>query len=236
MRRGRRFLLDLVEVVGPFLFKTLMTTLRWRLIDVYKVRKIGREHGPVIWAFWHYTQAFVGYAGRNRGARVLISVHQDGEFVARLLKGIGYDAVRGSTTRGGTQALMELAGTESAQDLAITPDGPKGPPEHVHPGIIMLAQVTGRPIMPIGAAVKPCRRLHGWDRFMVPYPFSKVLGVIGDPLLVPADTNAEGRERYRRHLEETLKKLTRRAEAAAWRSVAGATRHLGAPLHRRGFG
>lgn len=235
MRQGSSFLLDLVEDVGPFIFKTLMLSLRWRLIDMHKAREVHLEHGPSIWAFWHNVQVVPGYVGRNRGVRVLISIHQDGEIVARVMKGIGYDPVRGSTTRGGTPALLDLAGTSTGQDFAITPDGPRGPCEHVHPGIIALAQATGRPIIPIGVAMKPCKRLHGWDRFVVPYPFSKVSGVLGDPILVPADITAEQREEYRGRLEDDLRELTRRAEEAVGRSPDGATPHLGSPLSRHGF-
>ena len=225
----------MIETVGPFLFKTLMMTLRWRLVDMYKDRKVHLEHGPTIWAFWHNGQTLPGYVGRNRGVRILISIHQDGEFVARVMKGIGFDPVRGSTTRGGSQALLDLAGTETTQDFAITPDGPRGPREHVQPGVIVLAQVTGRAIMPVGVAAKPCKRLHGWDRFILPYPFSKASGVMGDPIFVPPDVDARGRETYRRRLEEELKKLTRRAEEAVRHSPGGTTRHNNTPLRRHGF-
>lgn len=236
MSRMTVFLQDLAATVGPPFFKMLMVTLRWRLIGLYKDRKVHLRYGPVIWAFWHNAQAFVGHVGRNRGARVLISIHHDGEYVARLMMGMGYDPVRGSSTRGGAPALLELASTETTQDFAITPDGPRGPRGHVHPGIIMLAQATGRPIMPIGATATPCIRLHGWDRFIVPYPFATVGGVIGDPIFVPHDADADERETCRTHLEEVLEDLTRRAEEACRRSPAGTTRHLGSPFHRHGFG
>ena len=235
MKRLTAFLMDLTQTLGSLVFKTLMVTLRWQLIDLYKDRKAHLEHGPVIWAFWHNVQAFVGFVGRNRGARVLISIHHDGEFVARLMKGMGCDPVRGSTTRGGTRALLELSGTETTQDFAITPDGPRGPREHVHPGIIMLAQVTGRPIMPLGLAVTACVRLHGWDRFIVPYPFATVGGVMGDPIFVPPDADAEEREACRTRLEETLNELTRVAEETCRHSPGGTTRHLASPFHRHGF-
>jgi len=227
------FLLDLLEDAGPTVFRTLMATVRWRLVDMHRDPQAHREHGPVIWAFWHAHQLAVAYVGRNRNVRILISAHRDGEIAARLVKGLGYDPVRGSTTRGGIQALLDFAGTDTRQDFAITPDGPLGPREHVQPGVIMLAQVTGRPILPVGVAADGCIRLRTWDRFVVPLPFSTVAGVLGDLIFVPPEVSPDDRDAYRERLEGVLKSLTRRAEAVCRKEPPGTIRHLYTPIGGR---
>ena len=208
------FRMELLEHVGRLFLKTLMTTLRWQQIGRHKDRLVHREHGPVIWVFWHGQLVFPGYVGRNRGIRVLISTHRDGEFVARIIKGLGYDPARGSSTRGGIRALKELARTTGKQDLAITPDGPLGPRERAQFGAVLLAQLTGRPLMPLGGAAYPKKNFSSWDRFVLPLPFSRAALVFGDPIFVPRKLDAEAREKCRSRLEEELNSLTRRAEQA----------------------
>ena len=233
MKRRREFLMDLLEDLGPTVFRTVMTTIRWRLVEMHKDPEAHLKHGPVIWAFWHAHQALAAYVGRNRDVRALISAHRDGEIAARLMKGLGYDPVRGSTTEGGIQALMDFADTATRQDFAITPDGPLGPREHVQPGIILLAQVTGRPILPVGAAEHPCIRARTWDRFVVPLPFSTVAGVLGDLIFVPPDISPDDRSEYCERLETALARLTERAEDACRQAPPGTMRHNPTPVGKR---
>lgn len=214
MNTDNRLLKGLAGQAAPLVFKTLMMTLRWRLVDVHKDARVHREHGPVIWAFWHAQMAFPAFQGRNRGVRILISGHPDGELVARMVQALGYDPARGSSTRGGIRALKELARTAGAQDLAITPDGPLGPPERAQLGAILLAQLTARPLMPLGGAAYPRKTFNSWDRAFLPLPFARAALAFGDPIFVPRRLDAAAREEYRRRLEEELNRLTRRAEHA----------------------
>lgn len=211
------FLMGMLEDVGAPVLKAFMTTLRWRRVDEQKDRRVHREHGPVIWAFWHGQLIFPAYIGRDRGIRILISTHRDGEIVARIAKGLGHDPTRGSSTRGGVRALKDLARSITNQDLAITPDGPLGPREEAQLGAVLLAQLTGQPIMPLGCAANPGKKLPSWDGFVVPLPFARAAFVWGDPIFVPRGLNATQREDYRLRLEAELKALTRRAEHACRR-------------------
>ena len=208
-------LLGLISDAGVPLVRTWMATLRHRVVEGARDAEVHRRYGPIIWAFWHGQIFGACFVGRDRGIRILISYHRDGEYVATVAAGFGYDVVRGSTTRGGTEALEEMARTAGRRDLAITPDGPRGPGRIVQPGAILLAAITGRPIVPIGIGASPCTHLHNWDRFVIPAPFAAVGVVIGEPIFVPPGAGRDAREQSRLNLENTLNRLTSEAEAVA---------------------
>ena len=105
---------------------------------------------PIIIAFWHGRQLMMPLVYRGTSASILISQHRDGEIVANIMKNFGFDAIRGSSSRGGIQALRKLVSVgRQGQDLVITPDGPRGPACHVQMGVIFLAKLTGFPIVPL---------------------------------------------------------------------------------------
>lgn len=109
-----------------------------------------REGRPIIIAFWHGRQLMMPLAYRGAAASILISQHRDGEIIARIMKYFGFSSIRGSSTRGGMQALHKLVAVgHEGQDLVITPDGPRGPACRVQVGVIYLAKVTGFPIVPL---------------------------------------------------------------------------------------
>jgi hypothetical protein len=215
------FVLDLIEHVGPAFLKTWMTTLRWRIVHSERAVKARRDFGTVIYAFWHSRIMIAGYVGRNRGIRILISQHRDGEIVARSVKGLGYNPVRGSTTRGGVQALKELVDSSEHVSLAITPDGPRGPREKAHVGAIVLAEFTGCPIVCGGCASRPAIHAPSWDRFEIPAPFARATVVYGDPIIVPRGLDDAGREGYRARLQQVLDDLSREADdvVTRWRGI-----------------
>jgi lysophospholipid acyltransferase (LPLAT)-like uncharacterized protein len=135
--------------------------------------------------------------------------------VSRVANGLGLVPVRGSSGRGGAEALVELVNTAGKYDVAITPDGPRGPAEVVQPGVIMLSQMTGRLILPVGAAAWPRKRLGSWDRFVVPMPHARACITIGRAFRVSADADKNERERCRLFLENELMECTARAERVA---------------------
>ena len=144
---------------------------------------------------------------------MLVSTHQDGEYIARVIHGLGFGTSRGSSTRGGIRALRELiqAGNDRL-DLGITPDGPRGPSEQVQPGVIYLAKRLGLPVIPLGVSSRPCLRLKSWDRFMVPLPFARCTVVYGKPILFEGSVSGEAMDRARADLESRLGEVTREAE------------------------
>ncbi|HOC49758.1 MAG TPA: lysophospholipid acyltransferase family protein, partial [Verrucomicrobiota bacterium] len=133
---------------------------------------------------------------------------RDGALLAAILECFGVQPVRGSSSRRGPQALLELSGwAERGYDLAITPDGPRGPCYVVQEGVIGLAQVTGLPIVPASCRLGRKVRLRSWDGFQVPLPFSRCDVVIGAPVRVPRDAAEAEREALRQGLERTLREL-----------------------------
>jgi len=144
---------------------------------------------------------------------VLSSWHRDGEMSARLMSALGFGVVRGSTSRGSARGLLGmLAKAKQGYDLAITPDGPRGPSGSVERGIFFLSEKSGSPIVPIGVAAAPAKRLASWDRFLVPLPFSRVSVVFGEA--IPTDAGAALDDRSRA-LAAELARLTAAAEELA---------------------
>jgi lysophospholipid acyltransferase (LPLAT)-like uncharacterized protein len=145
-----------------------------------------------------------------RGVRVLASRSRDGEMVAAFVRRFGVDVVRGSSSRGGAAALRALAhAVRAGQDVAVVPDGPRGPSCRAQPGIVSLAATTGAPIVPVGVAARPARRLRSWDRFMVPAPFARCAIVFGAPVRVGRDAD---REALRVAVERALQDATDAAD------------------------
>jgi len=201
-----RFSLDLATLLGPPLLLAWGKSLRIRFL------KGGRRERRVIYALWHGRMFILIYFYRKGGIDVLISQHSDGELVARVVQGLGYHPVRGSSTRGGLQGFFALAQGARGRSLAITPDGPRGPREVVQPGIILLAQRTGLPIVPLGASAQNGVVLPSWDNFLIPYPFSRAVVIEGSPLWVERRLREKGLEERRRELEGRLREINRLAD------------------------
>jgi lysophospholipid acyltransferase (LPLAT)-like uncharacterized protein len=139
----------------------------------------------------------------------LISASKDGGLLATVLKKFGVQAARGSSSRRGAQALVELRSwMDKGYHVAITPDGPRGPCYTVHDGVITLAQVTGRPIIPVSSHIHWKYRPRSWDRFQIPLPFSRCDIRIGEPLTVPRQITPEEREMLREELKKRLMEMT----------------------------
>jgi lysophospholipid acyltransferase (LPLAT)-like uncharacterized protein len=174
--------------------------------------------GPAIYCVWHNRLAlsmmgYFDYARRRnqtRGLASLVSASKDGGLMTAILECFGVQPVRGSTSRRGPQALLELTTwAERGYDLAITPDGPRGPCYVVQEGIVALAQLTSLPIVPASAYLNWKVRPKSWDRFQIPVPFSRCEVIFGPTISVPRQADDAERERLRQQLEQTLKSITR---------------------------
>jgi lysophospholipid acyltransferase (LPLAT)-like uncharacterized protein len=173
--------------------------------------------GPGIYCVWHNRLAlcipvYYGYPRKHThtpGMAAMVSASKDGAFLAAILECFKVHPIRGSTSRRGPQALLELTTwAERGYDLAMTPDGPRGPGYVVQEGIISLAQVTGLPILPAAYHLDWKIQVKSWDRFQVPLPFSRCDVVFGKPVRVPRDASDEQREALRQELERTLKEIS----------------------------
>ena len=142
----------------------------------------------VIFSIWHGHIIVHSFAFRNRGVKVLVSRSFDGEIITRAIEKLGFGAIRGSSSKGGTQALLEIIGdVKSGSKIAITPDGPKGPGYVVKDGIATAAIKSGFPVVPVVAHAKFAIKLKSWDAMMIPLPFAKVEIFIGKPISFDAD-------------------------------------------------
>jgi hypothetical protein len=214
-RHGLRTLRNfLAGLLGPPLIRAWVGTLRVRFhgdLSVADRFVLGPTRG--IYVFWH--QRLLFFAGHYRGSRfrVVISTHGDGEMIARVIARLGMVPVRGSSTRGGSRAVLELVrnGADPV-NVAITPDGPRGPRHHVQQGAIYLASRTGLPVYPAVVSFARSASLRTWDRFILPCPFTRALVCLGNPLRLPENASREAIEEARQALEAGLRELTRTAD------------------------
>ena len=147
---------------------------------------------PILFALWHGRMFLSIQAHRGEGIATMASQSKDGEWIARWLEKNGYAVVRGSTTRGGSQALRGMVRlVRSGRHAALTVDGPKGPPRVVQPGVVQLARLTGAWILPITSSCSRPRFLASWDRYLLPYPFSKGVVAYGEPFPITPDVSEE---------------------------------------------
>ncbi len=220
MRLWDRFLLGFAPPLAHWAVRLLAFTLRLRIEDEEHARPVWERGGPVIYAIWHGRVLMIPalYGGR-RTVHVMASRSRDGELVARVVRRFGFETVRGSTSRGGSEALRKLARLlRQGREVAVIPDGPLGPRGVVQSGVIVLARLTGAPIIPLAFSAHPAWRLRSWDEFLVPMPFGRAAVCFGPPLSVPADADRPGQEALRKELEGVLAQLTWRADE----SVRGA--------------
>jgi len=197
---------------GGLLVRALGWTWRIRVTHDDAVRRARVERRPIIFTLWHGQLLPLLYQHRRENVTVLISEHGDGEIIARIATSLGYRTVRGSTSRGAARALIESARViADSGDLAITPDGPRGPARSFAPGAAVLAQRTGALVIGAAASAHPAWRLKSWDRFMVPAPFARVRVAYSDAAtVVAADSRAALIEIER--LEELMTIAEQRAD------------------------
>lgn len=213
---------------GALLLRSLRSTWRVRQVPQRAVltRREARSGEPgTIYVHWHSRILLSASTQAGTGLAVMISASRDGEYIARTIRRLGMETIRGSTSRGAARALIELIRTlREGRDAAITPDGPRGPRLVVQPGCVAAASRSGAPIVPVAFECARARRLRSWDRFVVPSPFTRVEVRFGEPVVVPPDLDPEGIEHWRRVVEQGLDRVTR--EAAEALGVAAETRDV----------
>ena len=180
---GQRITLLITSLIGPLLIYLIGFTWRIRTEGLEKVEEAKKLKGQVLYCFWHSRLLTLCFTHRHSNAGLMASKSFDGELVTRILKRMGYKVFRGSTSRDGATALLEMLKVEGC-DLALTVDGPRGPAEKVKKGAITLAAHTGFPIIPISIVASRAWRVKSWDRLIVPKPFSTVTIKHGDMIIV----------------------------------------------------
>lgn len=198
-------------------FNLISATLRYRITDPHGLMT-RPDLGPVIYCIWHNRLAlcmklYLAFGRRRNqsaGLAGLVSASKDGAFLAAILERFGVQPVRGSSSRRGAQALLELSSwADRGYDLAITPDGPRGPRYVVAEGAVMLGQITSRPLVPVSYNLDWKIQLKSWDGFLIPLPFSRCEVTAGRVLFVPRENSDAGREKFRQELEAELRAVSR---------------------------
>ncbi len=208
----------LAGTLGPLVLKSLgMTWITRGSRASYYYQRLFGSGTRAVYSIWHCDIMLLGYFSRNEGIRVLISEHRDGELSARIIRKMGFGAIRGSTTRGGLQALLtvdKILKEEGVFDLAFTPDGPRGPRKKLQKGVIYAASRTGFPLIPIGTAVDRYWEIGSWDRLRIPKPFSRCYINIGPEIHVPPNLKKEDLDPYREQVEESMVRSEEQAKEA----------------------
>ena len=210
MKLRSPWLIRLAALFITSVIRALMSTIRYRVVFLGRKHPVDPRAERYIYAFWHESMLLPTVVKTH--ICVLISQHADGELIAQACERLGISAVRGSSTRGGSEALLELLRVSHHLHLAVTPDGPRGPRRQVQMGTIFLAARAGLPIVPFGVAYQRAWRFRSWDRFALPKPWSRAFAVVGQAITVPAGLDRPEMERYRLLLEEQMLSLTAAAE------------------------
>ena len=201
-----------IAALGPPVILVLGRTLRWRVEGTKHLERLERAGRPPILAFWHGRILTAAYYFRHRRIVVMISENFDGEWIARLIRRLGYETSRGSTSRGGQRALLQLKrDMERGLPAGFAVDGPRGPARQVQPGVVWLAKLTGHPVVPFHIEALQHWSVRSWDRTQIPKPFSRAALVVGAPIEVDAESDAGALEQKRSEVQMSLLQLERRA-------------------------
>ena len=177
------------------LIRAISRTWRFRVVGAETVDRLHAEKTPILFTFWHGEMLALLWHHRNRGVHVLVSEHKDGEIIARILEWMGYALIRGSTSRGAGRALIGMVrALKAGDDIAVTPDGPRGPRHKFAAGAVIAAQRSGAPILPTAAHIDRFWQLSSWDGFMIPKPFARITIAYGTPTFVAADSPRDAAE------------------------------------------
>ena len=201
----------IISRLGSWVVRLVAVTWRFDVRHDAAVRSARRDHTPLVFSFWHGDMLPLLYHHRNQGVTVMISEHRDGEIIARVAEAMGFRTVRGSSFHGAARALIGACREiEEGHDVAITPDGPRGPVHSFAPGALAIAQRSGAPLIPVAVAASGAWRLKSWDRFMIPKPFATVRIAYGDATPVAADSAREAASDVdlgKRLMEEAARRL-----------------------------
>jgi hypothetical protein len=215
--RRKRIEARLIAGVGWPIIEALNATYTWHTIGAEHQAAIrARGHQPIL-GFWHGRSLTAILYFRDSGVTAMTSQNFDGEWISRIMWRFGYATARGSTSRGGSRALVELRrALDDGRTAAFTLDGPRGPARIAQSGALWLAGATGHPVLPFHIEASRAWIVDSWDRHLIPRPGADVVVAMGVPIYVES-TDPEVVEARRLDLEEALARLEMQARAAAGR-------------------
>lgn len=213
----------LSHVTATFLaasiLRTLNVTYRWELTGLAQKKVQWVPPQACIFIFWHNRQLLMPFVYRRMtgglgGVATLISRHRDGRLIAGTVKRLGFGSIAGSSTRGGSQALLQLCNCLGRGcPVAITPDGPRGPLRKLKPGVAYLASRCGVPVYPVAFGCDRPWFFSSWDKMMLPRPFARVVVAVGEPMTAPPDLSKDDAARVITHFESKLNEVTNQVDS-----------------------
>lgn len=215
----QKVIIHLADWAFYLLIKLIGKTIRYETQGWENFEEIERAGKIPIYSFWH-DRIFAGtYFFRNRGIVVITSQSFDGEYIARFIQRFGYGAVRGSSTRGGVGALVEMIRLmKKGLPMGFTVDGPKGPKYVAKSGAVLLAKKTGNPLMPFVVETAKFWTINSWDKLRIPKPFTRAKIFIAEPIYVPRDADEAEVENKRSELQAKLDEGVKLGKE--WRKMA----------------
>jgi lysophospholipid acyltransferase (LPLAT)-like uncharacterized protein len=210
-------LLALVPPLAAGLVRVVGATLRLRAEGVDALAPSWTAARPLIYCVWHGRILMVPWLNArlrcSHGARavsVLASRSRDGSLMGDYVRRFGLDVIRGSSSRGGAEALRALkSAVDAGRDVALAPDGPRGPRGQLGSGVVALAALTGAPVVPLGFSARPAWHLASWDAFQIPVPFARAALVFGAMTSIDRDSD---REQARKEIQRSLDEATAAAD------------------------
>lgn len=198
-----------MPTLGYLIIRLLALTLRITVLHRERMADFWAQGRAVIMTFWHGRLFLMPIqAPRDKRFTVLVSQHRDGEYISRTVRKFGQHTVRGSTTRGSITGVKGMLNAyRQGSNLVVTPDGPRGPREVVQHGVVELARFTAAPICPVTFGADRKKMLKSWDAFLIPYPFSRVVFLFGEPIMVPKNSSREEMEKLRLQLQERMREM-----------------------------
>lgn len=204
----------LIGIVGKVVIDLLFWTIKIEIIGFEKVKDI-IDSRDVILAFWHSRILLISYMYKKQGAVIMVSPSKDGEIIARIIQKQGHQTIRGSTSKKGKNALIQLIKIIKYEKKpgVVIPDGPLGPRFKAQPGVVRLAKMTGYALVPVTYSAKRMKVFSSWDRFILPYPFTTCRVVYDDPIFIPKEADKEREKTLLIAFEESLNTITKEADA-----------------------
>jgi lysophospholipid acyltransferase (LPLAT)-like uncharacterized protein len=202
------------RVAWAYIWFVYLTT-RWEIKGLEHTRKLAESGKPFIFVFWHGRLLMIApFRPKKRKLHVVISTHNDGQLITKVMEYFGFHMIRGSSNKkDGLAAFKEvLRALKNNEIVAITPDGPRGPRMRIGGNVVKIAQMQNVPIIPVTYSISKCKILKSWDSFMLAKPFSRGIFIYGEPIYPPQKNDENTLENINISLENKLNELTKQAD------------------------
>lgn len=204
------------RILGNLILKysldLLCKTLRVEFINKETIVNLEKQNQNYVLAFWHGTMILPWYIHRNKNFSALTSLSKDGDLLAKQLKHWNYNVIRGSSHKGGDVALGIMVDcAKNKYSIAITPDGPTGPPLKFKAGAVITAKKSNIPLVLAGVGFSRKKLLKSWDSFQVPMPFSKAKIIYSEPVIIDANLDYDDTDRIIKDCESIMNELQEKA-------------------------